>query len=236
MKNTKPNAAQIWKQFEDRLVPRLRLSVIDRAVYSHLLRHSRLEGRRRLRFSIAWLARGARLSTTCARNAVRRLAAQGALRLVERSLAGHVVEVRLPQEIRAARDPARLTRAVPFQEANFLETRALRQAIHAREGGRCFYCLRWLTARVRCLDHVVPRVQLGRNSYRNLVSCCLECNSQKGERPAGDFLRGLYRERRLTAVELAGRLRALDALASGKLPPPLAAPANPLPRRGRPPR
>jgi len=28
-------------------------------------------------------------------------------------------------------------------------------------------------------------------------------------------------ERRLTAVELAARLRALDALASGKLPPPL---------------
>jgi hypothetical protein len=62
-------------------------------------------------------------------------------------------------------------------------------------------------------------VQLGRNSYRNLVSCCLECNSQKGERPAGDFLRSLYRERRLTAAELAARLRALDALVSGKLRP-----------------
>jgi len=42
MKNKKPNAEHIWKQFEDLLVPRLRLSVIDRAVYSHLLRHSRL--------------------------------------------------------------------------------------------------------------------------------------------------------------------------------------------------
>jgi len=31
----------------------------------------------------------------------------------------------------------------------------------------------------------------------------------------------------LTAAELAGRLRALDALASGKLPPPLPAPAKP---------
>ena len=72
---------------------------------------------------------------------------------------------------------------------------------------------------MRCLDHLVPLAQSGRNSYRNLVSCCLECNSQKGERPAEDFVRWLYRERRLTATELAGRLRALDALAAGKLRP-----------------
>jgi hypothetical protein len=68
----------------------------------------------------------------------------------------------------------------------------------------------------------VPRAQSGRNSYRNLVSSCMECNSQKGERPAGDFLRWLYREGRLTAAEMAGRLRALEDLAAGKLPPTLA--------------
>jgi hypothetical protein len=236
MKNKKPNAEQIWKHFEDLLVPRLRLSLIDRAVYSHLLRHSRLEGRCRLLFSIAWLARGAGLSTTSTRHAVRRLAAHGALRLVERSTVGHLVEVRLPGEIRVARGPARPPRPVPLDAADFMHTKAMRQAIHARERGRCFYCLRRLAARVQCLDHVVPRVHLGRNSYRNLVSCCLDCNSQKGEKRADDFLRGLYRERRLTATELSARLRALDALASGKLPPLLSTAANPLPRTGRPPR
>src|SRR5260370_1230240 len=116
MKNKKPNAELVWKQLEDLLAPRLRLSVIDRTVYSHLLRHSRLEGKLRLRFSI---------------------------------------------------------------------------------------------------------LRLGRNPYRNLVSSCMECNAQKGEKPADDFLRRLYRERRLTATELAARLRALDALASGKLRPSL---------------
>jgi hypothetical protein len=45
----------------------------------------------------------------------------------------------------------------------------------------------------------------------------MECNTQKGETAAADFLRRLYRERRLTATELAARLRALDALTSGKL-------------------
>jgi 5-methylcytosine-specific restriction endonuclease McrA len=97
----------------------------------------------------------------------------------------------------------------------------LRKSIHARERGQCFYCLRRTTSTVHCLDHVVPRSQSGPNSYRNLVSSCMECNVQKGEKAADDFLRRLYRERRLTAAELAGRLRALDALASGKLRPPL---------------
>src|SRR6266850_316039 len=85
------------------------------------------------------------------------------------------------------------------------------------------------------LDHVVPRARAGRNSYRNLVSSCLECNSLKGERPAADFLRWLYRQRCLTASELSARLRTLDALASGKLPPPVHHPDTTIGRKGRPP-
>jgi hypothetical protein len=46
----------------------------------------------------------------------------------------------------------------------------------------------------------------------------MECNTQKGKTAAADFLRRLYRERRLTAAELAARLRALT---SGKLRPSL---------------
>ena len=280
--NAAPDAAQVWKQMEDVLAPRLRLSVLDRSVYSHLLRHSRLEGKLRLRFSIQWLARAVRVSGGPAREAVRRLLALGALRLVERTKVGHLVEVRLPDEIRAAcpgrsvpanSRPGRGTidvrrtpgapdtqaRALPLEDSDFLQTRALRQSIHSRERGLCFYCLRRLTPSQKCLDHVVPRVRFGRNSYRNLVSCCVECNSQKGERPARDFLRGLYREQRLTTAELADRLRALNALAAGKLRPltapvcsgalhgpvpsgsrrqrvpvPPGGPANPFPRKGRP--
>src|SRR5437016_6883408 len=100
MKNKKPNAELVWKQLEDQLAPRLALSAIDRTVYSHLLRHSRLEGKLCLRFSIRWLARHIRLSAGPVRGAVRRLVAQGALRLVQRSKTGHVVGVRPPEEIR----------------------------------------------------------------------------------------------------------------------------------------
>jgi hypothetical protein len=62
MRTKEPNAELVWKQLEDVIVPRLRLSLIDRTVYAHLLRHSRLEGKLRLRFSIRWLAGGASLT------------------------------------------------------------------------------------------------------------------------------------------------------------------------------
>jgi len=67
----------------------------------------------------------------------------------------------------------------------------------------------------------VPRAKLGRNSYRNLVSCCVKCNSNKKDHSAEEHLRSLYRERRLGDSELNGRLRALADLAAGKLRPPL---------------
>ena len=70
-----------------------------------------------------------------------------------------------------------------------------------------------------CLDHVVPRVEVENNFYRNLVSRCLECNSLKRGKSAANFLRWLHRERKLTAAELAAGLQALNDLVGGKLRP-----------------
>jgi HNH endonuclease len=233
MNNEKLDAVQVWKQMEDLLAPQLNFSLADRVIYSHLFRHSRLEGKHQLQFSISWLARGVGLSTKFTRDTVRRLIARGVLHLVECNCrAQHVVRLRLPLEVKgvcAAKiaghrpgGPAPAPRVViNIEEADFLEKQVLRKAIHEREGGRCFYCSRRITHHRRCLDHVVPRAELGQNSYRNLVSSCLECNSLKAERNAVEFVRSLYRDRRLSADELTGRLRALDDLAAGKLIPPL---------------
>jgi hypothetical protein len=224
-----PDGVEVWKQFEDLLIPGLRLSVIERAVYSHLLRHSRLEGKQRVQFSIGWCARGVGLSTFSVRKGVRRLAAKGALLLAERSKKGHVIEVRLPAEVRGVRArkiaegaAERLRGAANLEDADFLEKRERREAIHAREGGCCFYCLRRVTVATRCIDHIIPQVRMGRNGYRNLVSSCSECNSLKGERRAEDFLRWLYREGRLESGELKERLRALERIESGKMRPVVA--------------
>lgn len=227
MKSKIPNALVVWKQFEDVLAPRLGLSTADRAVYSHLLRYSRLEGKLQFRFSMRWLASGMGVSRETGRDAVRRLANLGALRLIERSKEGHLVEVHLPSEIRAFRPYLRkgsnLARqaAANLEKLDFFKSASRRQAIHARERGLCFYCLRRTGARERCIDHVVPRAKNGRNSYRNLVLACMECNMLKGERSAADHLSQLYREGRLTDAQLTGRFRALDDLAAGKLRPPV---------------
>jgi 5-methylcytosine-specific restriction endonuclease McrA len=229
----KVNAKLLWIQFEDILAPRLGLTVKDRAVYSYLLRHSLVVGKHRLQFAVMALARNLGLSIGVTRQAVRRLDELGALHVLERSKSGHLVEMRLPEKIRAIRAgkngapilmgvgaaAAREPRAATLETTDFLKSWALRKAIHDREGGACFYCLRRAHGNVRCLDHVVPRVRFGRNSYRNLVSCCMECNTRKGDRLASDFLRTLYRQGRLTPAELDGRLAGLQSLAAGKLRP-----------------
>ena len=235
MKNDKPNAELLWKQLDDVLVPRLGLNLAERVVYAFLLRHSRLAAKRQFRFGIIWLAGGLRLSQATTRYAVRSLAAKGALRLIDRTQAGHLVEVFLPDEIHAAPLEGPLRSCLGrrpgssnIEEMDFFEAFSRREAIHVREGGRCFYCLRRFLIRGRVLDHVVPQARGGANSYRNLVSCCVECNSQKGESGAEDFLRTLYRQRRITSAELDARLRALEALAAGELRPVLGPPAAAL--------
>jgi len=104
MNDKKINPVQVWKQMEDLLAPQLSFSLSDRAVYSHLLRHSRLEGKLQFQFSIPWLAHGVGVTSKTARDAVRRLIARGVLHLVERNTqAHHVVRLRLPSEVRAVR-------------------------------------------------------------------------------------------------------------------------------------
>src|SRR5258708_12229736 len=181
MKAKKPNAALVWKQLEDLLASRLRLSTTDRTVYSHLLRHSRLEGKLRLRFSILALARDIRLTAVPVRKAVRRLAVHGVLRIVQRSKLGHIVEVRLPNEIRAVKRNrlecgagARL--AVNIEEADFLN-KSLRKTIHARERGECFYCLRRTPPSVHSLHPVFPHAPFAPTSHPTLTSRSLKLNT-----------------------------------------------------------
>ena len=70
---------------------------------------------------------------------------------------------------------------------------AKRARIHSRDGHRCIYCraklgdpdIPYLT-----LDHVDPSYdQIDRNRDSNLVTCCPSCNSSKGPKSLGRFLR-----------------------------------------------
>ncbi len=57
-----------------------------------------------------------------------------------------------------------------------------RRNIYTRDGSRCQYCGRSFPTRELTLDHVVPRVQGGVNSWTNLVCACVRCNARKGGR------------------------------------------------------
>ena len=150
MKSKKLDGVEVWKELEDELAPRLKLNAIDRAVYAYLLRHTRFEGMLRKRFTLAGVAHKVGISRGPVRNAIRRLADHGLLRLIERSYGGHLIEVRLPEEVRGARRlPAQASKTgtvdrrkpwgeISLEQINFLNTTELRQTIHAREGGKCF--------------------------------------------------------------------------------------------------
>src|SRR5207245_8270062 len=100
MLNKKLNAKLLWMQFEDVLAPRLGLTVKERAVYSYLLRHSLVVGKLRLQFAVMSLARTLGLSIGPVRQAVRRLDELGALRVVEGSRHGSLVDVGMHAALR----------------------------------------------------------------------------------------------------------------------------------------
>ena len=70
------------------------------------------------------------------------------------------------------------------------EVRLTRRNIHARDLFRCHYCGQRFTTRDLTVDHIVPRSLGGRDTWDNLVSACVPCNSRKGGRtPQGANMR-----------------------------------------------
>ncbi len=53
-----------------------------------------------------------------------------------------------------------------------------RRGVLRRDGSRCAYCGGAATT----VDHVLPRSRGGRDTWENLVACCLRCNNHKGDR------------------------------------------------------
>jgi len=141
---------------------------------------------------------------------------------------GHVVEVRLPSEIRAVRLNRIESRAATRKKARAPARGESRgSGLSAQQAAAKGHP----HARARPMlllfapDHASgavpgPRRATGALGTQFLPQPGLELHGmqrQKGERPPTIFSAASTAERRLTATELAIRLRALDALASGKL-------------------
>ncbi|MFN8076874.1 MAG: HNH endonuclease [Kineosporiaceae bacterium] len=53
-----------------------------------------------------------------------------------------------------------------------------RRGVLRRDAHRCAYC----AGHASTVDHVLPRSRGGRDSWENLVACCMRCNNVKGDR------------------------------------------------------
>lgn len=188
-----PTWDQIYADIEDLLAPQLELDTWERALYHHLLRHTRLKGLASGLFAVGPLSKVLPLSDFKVREVIRSLHAKGCLRIEDRSRNGHLIYVLLPAEIQGLSRPSSAAPAVDIASLDFFSGRLYVAAVLARENHACFYCLRALTAETCELDHLVPQVEKMDNSHRNVVASCHNCNKAKGSSSAPNFLRGRFR-------------------------------------------
>lgn len=70
----------------------------------------------------------------------------------------------------------RLLNYVSFKR---LRVRVNRQRIIKRDNHSCVYCG---SKRDLTIDHLIPKSKGGKNTWDNLVTCCISCNSKKGDK------------------------------------------------------
>lgn len=86
-----------------------------------------------------------------------------------------------------------------------------RLAIYLRDGLACCYCGASVEDGVKLtLDHLKPHSKGGSNAETNLVTCCLKCNSSRGNRSVAKFAAAVaeYANHGLTADAIRAHLTA----------------------------
>ncbi|MCK4858210.1 MAG: HNH endonuclease [candidate division Zixibacteria bacterium] len=80
---------------------------------------------------------------------------------------------------RAMREPS-VVRLEYYARVPFKNVMLNRKNIIKRDEGRCQYC--GASNRPLTVDHVIPRLQGGTDTWDNLVCACDRCNNKKGDR------------------------------------------------------
>jgi 5-methylcytosine-specific restriction endonuclease McrA len=58
-----------------------------------------------------------------------------------------------------------------------------RRGVLRRDSWRCAYC----SKPANTVDHVQPKSKGGKDTWENLVACCLRCNNAKGDKPLSEL-------------------------------------------------
>ena len=100
----------------------------------------------------------------------------------------------------------KIIRLLGYDKLPQQEVKLNRRNLYARDGARCQYCGRHFSMKELTLDHVVPRVQGGEQSWENLVVACVRCNARKGGRTPAQahlkLIRKPYRPRRNPSITI----------------------------------
>ena len=87
-------------------------------------------------------------------------------------LRSSLASVKMPSVMRLVRAFRRPRKRVRFNRTNIL----------ARDRWRCCYCGKISQPDELTFDHVLPKSRGGKTCWDNIVSCCIPCNSRKGNR------------------------------------------------------
>ena len=182
----------------------------EAAIYWRLLRQSILcSGQQYVRVSTSGLSQGT-ISSSQSRGRGKKDAeidissAQAALRGLEGKEAiikagdttneGTPYKICLPDEIPLCQEAMKIAVETESsvvdtkKELDYYNVRENRIRVFERDGYKCHYCKKQLTRFSATLDHIQPVSKGGDNSYGNLITACLHCNSERGNKPVMDII------------------------------------------------
>lgn len=80
--------------------------------------------------------------------------------------------LKMPAVVRLLKAFRRPRKRVKFNKQNVL----------ARDRWRCMYCGKKYPIKELTYDHVMPRSRGGKTCWENITTCCILCNSKKGDK------------------------------------------------------
>jgi len=212
---------EILLQIQDHLVPKL--DSYEQAIYHYIFRYTYLIGKKQMLYSTRTAEIGFGIgdnakppSTKTRSRKIRSLEAKGAVRIIERSNKGILVELILPNKIVGLIDKKK-KETLDIASLDFYKDRRLMSVLLERANYRCFYTGKIITEENCYLDHVIPQSKGGDNTYRNIVATCYDANSMKHDMDVDDFARHLFKEGLLSLDEFNELKRKIENLQRGNL-------------------
>jgi len=90
----------------------------------------------------------------------------------EKDLRSTYLIIKMPAVVRLLSMFKKRKKKVKFSRVN----------IYARDKYKCQYCGTGGKMKDFTFDHVIPKAQGGKTVWKNIVTCCIDCNSKKGDK------------------------------------------------------